>query len=62
MLEVSIIGVALLILAIFGGGWISDFLQYAEAWTFTPNQHDLRPHSQRFHRLRTAGVALAGPS
>ena len=38
VLEVSIIGVALLILAIFGGGWISESSQYAEAWTFTPNQ------------------------
>ena len=38
VLEVSIIGVALLILAIFGGGWISESSPYAEAWTFTPNQ------------------------
>ena len=38
VLEVSIIGVALLILAIFGGGWISESSAYAEAWTFTPNQ------------------------
>jgi carbon starvation protein len=38
VLEVSIIGVALLILAIFGGGWISESSSYAEAWTFTPNQ------------------------
>jgi carbon starvation protein len=38
VLEVTIIGVALLILAIFGGGWISESSQYAEAWTFTPNQ------------------------
>jgi carbon starvation protein len=38
VLEVSLIGVALLILAIFGGGWISESSQYAEAWTFTPNQ------------------------
>jgi carbon starvation protein len=38
VLEISIIGVALLILAIFGGGWISESSQYAGAWTFTPNQ------------------------
>src|SRR5919112_1283297 len=38
VLEVSVIGVALLILAIFGGGWISESSAYAEAWTFTPNQ------------------------
>jgi carbon starvation protein len=38
VLEISIIGVALLILAIFGGGWISESSSYAEAWTFTPNQ------------------------
>jgi carbon starvation protein len=38
VLEVSIIGVALLILAIFGGGWISESSAYAGAWTFTPNQ------------------------
>jgi carbon starvation protein len=35
---VSIVGVALLILAIFGGGWISESSAYAGAWTFTPNQ------------------------
>ncbi len=38
VLEVSIIGVALLILAIIGGGWISESSPYAAAWTFTPNQ------------------------
>ena len=38
VLEVSIIGVALLILAIFGGGWISESSPYADFWTFTPNQ------------------------
>jgi carbon starvation protein len=38
VLEVSIIGVGLLILAIIGGGWISESSPYAEAWTFTPNQ------------------------
>ncbi|MGH3106800.1 MAG: carbon starvation CstA family protein, partial [Rubrobacteraceae bacterium] len=38
VLEISVIGVALLILAIFGGGWISESSAYAEAWTFTPNQ------------------------
>jgi carbon starvation protein len=38
VLEVSVIGVALLILAIFAGGWISESSAYAEAWTFTPNQ------------------------
>ncbi|MCA1687109.1 MAG: carbon starvation protein A [Actinobacteria bacterium] len=38
VLEVSIIGVALLILAIFGGGWISESSPFADAWTFTPNQ------------------------
>ena len=38
VLEVSLIGVALLMLAIFGGGWISESSSYAEAWTFTPNQ------------------------
>ncbi len=38
VLEVSIIGVGLLILAIFGGGWISESSQYAEAWTFSANQ------------------------
>jgi len=38
VLEVSIIGVSLLILAIIGGGWISESSPYAAAWTFTPNQ------------------------
>src|ERR687890_425406 len=38
VLEVSLIGVGLLILAIIGGGWISESSPYAEAWTFTPNQ------------------------
>src|SRR5919107_1733115 len=38
VLEVTIIGVALLILSIFGGGWISESSDYAEAWTFTPKQ------------------------
>ena len=38
VLEVSAIGIALLILAIFGGGWISESSAYADAWTFTPNQ------------------------
>src|SRR5215208_5348537 len=38
VLEISVIGVALLILAIFGGGWISESSAYAGAWTFTPNQ------------------------
>src|ERR671910_59174 len=37
-LEVSIIRVALLILPIFGGGWVSQSSPYAAAWTFTPNQ------------------------
>jgi carbon starvation protein len=36
VLEVSLIGVGLLILAIIGGGWISESSGYAEAWTFTP--------------------------
>jgi len=38
VLEVSLIGVGLLILAIIGGGWISESSSYAAAWTFTPNQ------------------------
>ncbi len=38
VLEVSVIGVALLILAIFGGGWIAESSAYAGFWTFTPNQ------------------------
>ncbi len=38
VLEVSAIGVALLILAIIGGGWISESSAYAEAWTFSANQ------------------------
>src|SRR5829696_721766 len=38
VLEISLIGVTLLILAIFGGGWISESSAYADAWTFTPNQ------------------------
>jgi carbon starvation protein len=38
VLEVSIIGVGLLILAIIGGGWISESSAYAEAWTFSGNQ------------------------
>jgi len=38
VLEVTIIGVALLILAIIGGGWIAESSPYAAAWTFTPNQ------------------------
>ncbi|HET7478241.1 MAG TPA: carbon starvation CstA family protein [Rubrobacteraceae bacterium] len=38
VLEVSLIGVALLMLAIIGGGWISESSAYADAWTFTPNQ------------------------
>src|SRR5918994_1791902 len=38
VLEVSLIGVGLLILSIIGGGWISESSPYAAAWTFTPNQ------------------------
>src|SRR5215218_2974170 len=38
VLEVSVIGVALIILAIFGGGWIAESSAYAGFWTFTPNQ------------------------
>jgi carbon starvation protein len=38
VLEVTIIGVSLLILAIIGGGWISESSPFAAAWTFTPNQ------------------------
>lgn len=38
VLEVSAIGVTLLMLAIIGGGWISESSPYAEAWTFSPNQ------------------------
>jgi len=38
VLEVSVIGVALLIITIFGGGWIAESSSYAGAWTFTPNQ------------------------
>jgi len=38
VIEVSLIGVGLLILAIIGGGWISESSPYAAAWTFTPNQ------------------------
>jgi carbon starvation protein len=35
VLEVSAVGVGLLILAIIGGGWISESSGYAEAWTFS---------------------------
>ncbi len=35
ILEVSAIGVGLLILALFGGGWISESSAYADAWTFS---------------------------
>ncbi len=35
ILEVSAIGVGLLILAIIGGGWISESSGYAAAWTFS---------------------------
>src|SRR3712207_6371581 len=38
VLEVSAIGVTLLILAILGGGWISEASAYADAWTFSANQ------------------------
>jgi len=38
ILEVSMIGVALLLLAIIGGGWISESSPFAGFWTFTPNQ------------------------
>ena len=38
VLEVSAIGVALLILAIIGGGWISESSPFADAWTFSGNQ------------------------
>ena len=34
VLEVSVIGVGLLILALIGGGWISESSSYAGAWTF----------------------------
>ena len=34
VLEVSAIGVGLLILALLGGGWISESSSYAGAWTF----------------------------
>ena len=38
VLEVSLTGVALLFLAIIGGGWIAESSPYADFWTFTPNQ------------------------
>src|SRR5687767_7442658 len=38
VLEVSLIGVGLLILAIIGGGWISESSPFADAWTFSGNQ------------------------
>ncbi|CAN5228499.1 hypothetical protein BH18ACT10_BH18ACT10_06180 [soil metagenome] len=38
ILEISVIGVALLLLAIIGGGWISESSPFAGFWTFTPNQ------------------------
>ena len=38
VLEVSLIGVALLVLAIIGGGWISEASGYAAAWTFSKTQ------------------------
>jgi carbon starvation protein len=38
VLEVTIIGVVLLILAIIAGGWISESSPYADAWTFSTNQ------------------------
>src|SRR3712207_3506164 len=38
VLEVSAIGVGLLILAILGGGWISESSPFADAWTFSGNQ------------------------
>ena len=38
VLEVSLIGVVLLILAIIAGGWISESSAYAEAWTFSKTQ------------------------
>ena len=37
VLEVSLIGVGLLILALIGGGWISESSPYADAWTFGAN-------------------------
>src|ERR671939_1557286 len=38
ILEVSLIGAGLLILAIIAGGWISEASGYAEAWTFSKTQ------------------------
>jgi len=38
VLEVSVIGVALLFAAIIGGGYISEASGYAEAWTFSKTQ------------------------
>jgi carbon starvation protein len=38
VIEVSLIGIGLLILAIIGGGWISEASGYAEAWTFSKVQ------------------------
>jgi len=38
VLEVSVIGVGLLLLSIVAGGWISESSAYAEFWTFSPNQ------------------------
>jgi carbon starvation protein len=38
VLEVSLIGVALLMLAIIGGGWISEASGYSAAWTFSKTQ------------------------
>jgi carbon starvation protein len=38
VLEVSIIGVALLFAAIAGGGWIAESSPYADFWTFSANQ------------------------
>lgn len=38
VIEVSLIGFGLLILAIIGGGWISESSPYADAWTFEGTQ------------------------
>ena len=57
IMEVSGIGVALLLLAIIGGGWIAES-GAAETFTLSANQLTLAP-GLRLRRLGAAGVDAA---
>ena len=58
VMEVTAIGVALLLLAIIGGGYV-DEMGLADALTLSPGDADDRPGRLRLRRLDPAGVDAA---